>query len=68
MVHAEGGPEAAEAAAAAEPSVTVWAPLPEDVAGARVTDFATWLRDHRAVSCADYDELWRWSVTEPTSF
>ena len=58
---AAGGKDPAEAP-------TIWEPRPEDVARARVTHFREWLRRVRGVACADYEELWTWSVGEPESF
>jgi acetoacetyl-CoA synthetase len=33
-----------------------------------MTAYVRWLESERGVACADYDELWRWSVTEIEDF
>ncbi len=45
----------------------LWEPSEEVVANARVTRFARWLSD-RGVLTENYDDLWRWSVTEVDAF
>jgi acetoacetyl-CoA synthetase len=45
----------------------LWEPSEEVVANARVTHFMHWLWD-RGVLAESYDDLWRWSVTEPEAF
>ncbi|MBY0287555.1 MAG: acetoacetate--CoA ligase [Mycobacteriaceae bacterium] len=45
-----------------------WMPTDEDVATARVTDFARFVADHTGVTTTDYQSLWQWSVDEPAAF
>src|SRR5688572_8673467 len=46
----------------------VWAPDPDDIADAGVTRFMMWLHYRCGLTFTEYDELWRWSVTEPEAF
>jgi acetoacetyl-CoA synthetase len=46
----------------------LWTPSPEVVRGAALTRYSEWLAKTRGVVTRDYDELWRWSVTEPEAF
>jgi acetoacetyl-CoA synthetase len=34
----------------------------------RIANYLDWLRDNRGLSFAGWDELWRWSVTDPDGF
>ncbi|MDG5484387.1 acetoacetate--CoA ligase [Mycolicibacterium gadium] len=45
-----------------------WVPTDEDVATARVTDFARFVADRTGVATTDYQSLWQWSVDEPAAF
>lgn len=45
-----------------------WVPTAEDVATARVTDFARFVADRTGVTTTDYQSLWQWSVDEPAAF
>ncbi|AEV72845.1 acetoacetyl-CoA synthase [Mycolicibacterium rhodesiae NBB3] len=45
-----------------------WVPTAEDVANARVTDFARFVADRAGVTTTDYASLWQWSVDEPATF
>ena len=46
----------------------LWTPSPEVVRGAALTRYSQWLAETRGVVTRNYDELWRWSVTEPEAF
>ncbi len=46
----------------------LWQPDPEDVARSRIAAFRGWLSDARDLHLADYDALWRWSVTDLEGF
>jgi acetoacetyl-CoA synthetase len=46
----------------------LWTPTAEMMAGARMTDFMSWVGDRRGRSFADYAELWQWSVDELEQF
>ncbi len=48
--------------------VPLWAPSAERVAAARMTHFMRWAEERHGRRFADYEELWRWSVTEPERF
>ncbi len=45
-----------------------WVPTDEDVANARVTDFARFVAAHAGVNTTDYTSLWQWSVDDPAAF
>ena len=45
-----------------------WVPTDEDVANARVTDFARFVADRTGVTTTDYASLWQWSVDDPDAF
>lgn len=45
-----------------------WAPSPETVANARITEFMHWLARERGLCFDDYDALWRWSVDDIDAF
>lgn len=49
------------------PPIT-WQPTPQQVRGARLTDFMRWVEARHAVSLKDYREVWIWSVTELSDF
>ncbi|NDL57434.1 acetoacetate--CoA ligase [Phytoactinopolyspora mesophila] len=46
----------------------VWKPEPQRVAASRIARFRDWLRHQRGIDVQDYDELWRWSVSDPGAF
>ena len=46
----------------------LWQPDPATVARSRMTAFRRWLASARGVVAADYNELWRWSVTDLEGF
>lgn len=46
----------------------VWEPDPQRVADANLTRFTEHLRATRGLTFADYNDLWRWSVTELADF
>ena len=45
-----------------------WEPTPQDIADARVTDFARFVRRRTGAPMPDYQSLWRWSVDDPAAF
>jgi acetoacetyl-CoA synthetase len=45
-----------------------WEPTDADVADARVTDFARFVRQRTGLSVPDYRSLWQWSVDDPAAF
>ncbi|WP_435531052.1 acetoacetate--CoA ligase [Rhodococcus spelaei] len=45
-----------------------WVPTDEDVEGARITDFASWVEGRFGVSVPDYHTLWQWSVEDLDDF
>jgi len=45
-----------------------WEPTPQDIADARVTDFARFVRRRTGVPMPDYQSLWQWSVDDPAVF
>ncbi|HEY5675478.1 MAG TPA: AMP-binding protein, partial [Myxococcales bacterium] len=46
----------------------LWTPSAERVERAGITRYLRWLRQNRDLQFADYDSLWRWSVTELEAF
>ncbi len=46
----------------------LWAPAPDQVAGANLTAFTGWLARERGLHFDGYDALWRWSVTDLEGF
>lgn len=52
----------------AEAPEVLWSPDPESVTRSRMAAFRTWLSSTRGIDLADYDALWRWSVTELEAF
>src|SRR6266851_3194695 len=46
----------------------LWAPRLEFAAGSNMARFQAWLRSARGIVTADYESLWRWSVSEPAAF
>lgn len=51
----------------ANPEIT-WAPTADDIAAARLTDFAAWLARDRGVDLNGYREIWQWSVDDVSGF
>lgn len=49
-------------------SEPVWQPSAATLEAARLTAFMRWLALERGVRCADYETLWRWSVTDLEGF
>ena len=47
---------------------TLWRPTEEIIREARITRYASWLRDAGGPDLSGYDELWGWSVAEPGAF
>lgn len=45
-----------------------WVPTDEDIATARVTDFARFVAEQTGVATTDYTSLWQWSVDDPAAF
>ncbi|MEU0540108.1 acetoacetate--CoA ligase [Nocardia sp. NPDC005978] len=45
-----------------------WVPSTADIAGARVTDFADFVRRRTGVQAPDYRSLWQWSVADLPGF
>ena len=45
-----------------------WEPTPQDIADARVTDFARFVRRRTGAPMPDYQSLWQWSVDDPAVF
>ncbi|RCV53514.1 acetoacetate--CoA ligase [Marinitenerispora sediminis] len=46
----------------------LWQPDGERRERANITAFARWVHENRGVEVADYDALWRWSVTDLDGF
>jgi acetoacetyl-CoA synthetase len=46
----------------------LWAPSPEQVARANITQFTNWLAAERQREFGGYDALWQWSVTDLDGF
>ena len=46
----------------------LWEPGDKTVRDARVTRFMTWLAANRGLTFNGYEDLWRWSVTDPAAF
>ena len=46
----------------------LWTPGPERVSSALITRFQRWLEKERGRKFSNYDELWRWSVTDLEGF
>lgn len=45
-----------------------WTPTEADVAEARVTDFARFVRERTGLDVPDYQSLWRWSIDDVDAF
>lgn len=46
----------------------LWEPPADVMSTSRVGQFLAWLREHRGLDFATYEELWRWSVTDLEGF
>ena len=46
----------------------LWEPDGKTIRNARVTRFMTWLEGRGILDPAGYEDLWRWSVTDPAAF
>ncbi|TDB72653.1 acetoacetate--CoA ligase [Micromonospora sp. KC721] len=46
----------------------LWTPPADVRERSRIGNYLRWLREHRGLNFADYDELWRWSVTDLDAF
>lgn len=46
----------------------VWAPSPETVGQANLTQYLSWLHENHKLHFATYQELWHWSVTAVEAF
>ena len=46
----------------------IWTPTAEDRSQSTLTAFMTWLEQNRGLSFDQYEDLWRWSITEPAGF
>ncbi|SCG42472.1 acetoacetyl-CoA synthetase [Micromonospora halophytica] len=46
----------------------LWTPPADVLQRSRIGNYLRWLREHRGLDFADYDELWRWSVTDLDAF
>ncbi|MGS2614347.1 acetoacetate--CoA ligase [Micromonospora sp. LZ34] len=49
-------------------SDVLWTPPADVRERSRIGTYLSWLREHRGLDFADYDELWRWSVTDLDAF
>jgi acetoacetyl-CoA synthetase len=61
-------PEIADTSSAMPEHELLWTPSDELVASATITRYREWLARERGVQAADYEALWRWSVTELEAF
>ncbi|MGC2191402.1 MAG: acetoacetate--CoA ligase, partial [Candidatus Dormiibacterota bacterium] len=57
-----------ERASGPEEGSLLWEPSPDSFAKSRLGDYARWLGRERAVSAADYSELWEWSTSRLEPF
>ncbi|MFG2053515.1 acetoacetate--CoA ligase [Micromonospora sp. NPDC048930] len=46
----------------------LWTPPADVRERSRIGDYLRWLAEHRGLEFADYDALWRWSVTDLDAF
>jgi len=46
----------------------LWAPSPQDIARANLTEFTSWLARERGLRFPDYAALWQWSVDDLDAF
>jgi acetoacetyl-CoA synthetase len=45
-----------------------WEPTQQDIADARITDFARFVQRRTGTPMLDYQSLWKWSVDDPAAF
>jgi acetoacetyl-CoA synthetase len=50
------------------PDLPLWTPRTERIRTAGITRYLAWLEKERGLRFADYESLWRWSVTELEAF
>ncbi len=53
---------------ASEPQPPLWEPTERELEGSEMARFMRWAGTRRGAPFADYDELWRWSVSELEPF
>lgn len=46
----------------------LWEPTEERIREANVTTYMSWLREHRNLDFASYDQMWRWSIDDLEAF
>ena len=46
----------------------LWSPSPERIARSSLRHYMDWLAAERSLRFADYDALWRWSVSDLDAF
>ena len=46
----------------------LWTPTPGQIAATNIQAYQDWLKRERGLDFADYDALWRWSVTDIDAF
>lgn len=46
----------------------LWTPTPERIQQSQLYRYMTWLKAERGLDFADYESLWRWSVTDLNAF
>lgn len=49
-------------------SETLWTPTPERANASTMAQFMRWLEEHRGLTFADYNEMWRWSISDLEAF
>jgi acetoacetyl-CoA synthetase len=54
--------------AAVQEGELLWTPSASQIASSNITRFMKWMAAERGRSFADYESLWRWSVTDIESF
>ncbi len=64
----KGGAETAGGARAVREGELLWTPSAAQIEDANLTRFAKWLERERGLHFANYDSLWRWSVTQLEEF
>jgi len=48
--------------------IELWRPSSEVIANANLTHYMEWLGAHKGIHCANYSELWAWSVEHIEDF
>src|SRR5687767_3400683 len=46
----------------------LWEPSPQDIEGAALTRYMSWLHENRGLRFEGYEQLWRWSVEHLEDF